>query len=146
MFGLLKKRGGETANKISGRTDLLEACCAAAVLTSMADGDVSKAEVALLPQTIAANETLSKAFTTPQINAAVQKQVQRASAGMSGKRALWKEIEDIVAMGDSDAAETVVVVALDIASADGSIGEKERATLDKIAATLGVNLQALMDL
>lgn len=45
MFGFVKERLAGAASRFSGKTDLLEATCAAIALVSSADGDIEDAEM-----------------------------------------------------------------------------------------------------
>lgn len=144
MFGTLKKMVGGATKRMDGRTDLLEACAAAATLIAMADSEIEDSEVGALLDTIQANDKLGSAFTAAQIEQACEKQLSRAKGGFTGRRALMKEIEDVANKGDAEDCEVVMLVALDISMADGEMEEAEKAVLKKLAGVLKVNLEKLM--
>ena len=137
MFGAFKKRLSGSVAKFSGKKDFLEAVCAACALVAAADGNVSDDEVATTIKTILAHPDLSGAFPSREIETTADAMLKRAAAGRSGRMGLYKEIDDIA--NDADMSETVYVTALDVAEADGSIGDKEKEVLAKIASSLKVD-------
>lgn len=122
--------------KLNGRSDALEAVCAACAYVAAADGDISDAEVATTITTIQNNATLAGAFTTQQIEKCADVMFNRAKGGRSGRLGLKKEIMDIA--NDNEIAEIVFVAALDVAD-HGDIDEKEKKVLLDIAGMLGVD-------
>lgn len=140
MFGKLKDAltGGTT--RLNGKADLLEGICAACVLVGAADGDLSDDEGAVALDRLMNHETLSKAFSGTQIETAFDKQAKRAKSGMSGRLALRREVEDVKAKSSSEDCEMLLVIAIDVAYADGSAGDKEKAALRTIAQAMGLSL------
>ncbi len=137
MLGKLKERLSGGANRLQGRTDLLEAVCASAALVAAADGSVDDSEIEATIKAVTANEALNTAFDARQIEGSMQRMLDRASGGRVGQMNLMKELDDI--NSSSEDAEMVFLTALDIADADGEIDKSERAMIDKIAKRLGVN-------
>lgn len=137
MLAALKAKLTGSVQKLSGRKDALEAVCAAAALVAAADGNVSDAEVAATTKAIKANPTLTAAFSARDIDSTTDAMMTRAEGGRSGRLGLYREIEQIAK--DPDIAEIVYLAALDVAESDGSIGDKEKAILTKIAGSLGLN-------
>lgn len=135
-FNLLSKLKGAT-NKYSGQKDFLEAVCASAALVAASDGSISDEEIGTTIKIVAANPSLSSAFSTREIEGTAEAMLKRAQAGRTGRMGLYKELEDISA--DGEKCETVYLTALDVAESDGSIGDEEKATLAKIAAALKVD-------
>lgn len=138
LFTKFKDKITGASSRLNGRTDALEAVCAAAALIAAADGDIADDEVASTLNVIANNETLSNAFDVRTIEQTADKMLKRAKGGFSGQAGLWKEIEDVAK--DKAVAEDVLLIALDVAHADGEVGEKEQKVLTKLSAKLGLNL------
>lgn len=138
MFGMLKEKLTGGAARLNGKMDLLEGVCAACVLVGAADGDLSDDEGAVALERLLGHETLSKAFTGTQIEAAFDKQAKRAKAGMSGRLALRREVEDVKSKSSSEECEMLLVIAIDVAAADGDIGQKEMAVLRTIGQAMGL--------
>lgn len=138
MFGKLKEKLTGGVSKLNGKTDLLEAIAASCVMVGSADGslDDSEAEVAL--ERLLNHEVLSISFTTSQIEAAFDKQAKRAKSGMSGRLGLKKEIEEAKGKATADDLEMMLMIAIDVASADGDIGEKEMKALQNIGQLIGI--------
>lgn len=139
-MGLLNKLFGKAeaaANRVAGRSDLLEAMCAGAALAAAADGSISDDEIGTALEVVSNNDTLSKAFGPAEIDAAMNKQIKRANGGFSGKAALWKEIGDVAR--NPDDAEAVYLIVLDVVHGDGTVDPKEQVVLDKLAKTLNID-------
>jgi tellurite resistance protein TerB len=137
MLGKLKERLSGGANRLQGRTDLLEAVCASAALVAAADGSVDDSEIEATIKAVTANEALNTAFDARQIEGCMQRMLDRASGGRVGQMNLMKELDDI--NGNTDDSEMVFLTALDIADADGEIDPSEQAMIEKIAKRLGLN-------
>jgi len=138
MFAKLKDRLAGGANRLQGRTDLLEAVCASASLVAAADGSVEDSEIEATIKAVTSNEALNTAFDARQIEGCMQKMLSRAEGGRVGQMNLMKELDDIA--GNSEDSEMVLLTALDIADADGEIDPDEQAMMDKIAKRLGLNM------
>ena len=138
MFKGLKEKLSGGAKRMSGRTDLLEAVCAAAALVAAADGEIDDAEVDATAQAVTANETLNTAFSAREIEGSIQRMLDRANGGRVGKMGLYKEIEDVA--GSAEEGEIVLLTAMDIADADGDVSPEEKTVLEKIAGKLGLKL------
>lgn len=130
-------------NRVSGRSDLLEAMCSAAALGAASDGSIGDNEIVDAVNVCKNNEKLSAAFGQAEIEAAMNKQIARANGGFSGKAALWKEIGE-VAKNPED-AEAVFLMALDVVNSDGTIDEKEMAFVNKLGKTLGLDAKNYLD-
>lgn len=140
MFGMLKDKLTGGAARLNGKMDLLEGICAACVLVGAADGDLSDDEGATALDRLMNHETLSKAFTGTQIEGAFDKQAKRAKSGMSGRLALRREVEDVKAKSSAEDCEMLLVIAIDVAAADGDIGPKEMAALRTIGQAMGLTV------
>ncbi|MBM7323939.1 tellurite resistance TerB family protein [Agrobacterium sp. S2] len=136
MLAMFKSLVGDKAKKFSGKTDFLEAVCAASALVATADGDLDDSELLAAVAAVKSNAALSGAFDARAIETTMDKMCSRA-VGRVGKAGLFKEIEDIKA--DHDMSETVLLVALDVADS-GGISDDEKAVLSKIASTVGLDL------
>lgn len=140
MFGALKDKLTGGAARLNGKMDLLEGICAACVLVGAADGDLSDDEGAVALDRLMNHDTLSKAFSGTQIEAAFDKQAKRAKSGMSGRLALRREVEDVKGKSSAEDCEMLLVIAIDVAYADGAAGDKEQAALRTIAQAMGLSL------
>lgn len=138
MFKGLKDKLTGGAKRLSGRTDLLEAVCAAAALVAGADGSIDDSEVEATIKAVSSNETLNTAFGANEINGCIERMLDRANGGRVGKIGLYKEIDDIA--GDAGDGEIVLLTAMDIADADGTVDPAETAVLEKIASKVGLKL------
>lgn len=138
MFKGLKDKLSGGAKRMSGRTDLLEAVCAGAALVAGADGDIDDSEVEATIKAVTSNETLNTAFGANEINGCIERMIDRANGGRVGKMGLYKEINDIA--GSQEDGEIVLLTAMDIADADGSVDPEETKVLEKIASKLGLKL------
>lgn len=134
MFAKMKEKLAGGAKRMQGRTDLLEAVCAASALVAAADGDVSDEELEATVKAVTANETLRVAFKPAEIEACIDKMLNRANGGRVGRMNLMKELDDI----PQEDGEMVLLSALDIAEADGNIDNDEIAVIEKIAGKFGL--------
>ena len=145
MFGKLLKAAGNKRKAIDGRLDVLQGAAAAMVYTAAAEGGIDAEEKALCESKLASNDAFSS-FNAREKKDVLAKQIKRASEGASGNRELMKELEDVGNLNDSDASETIMLVAIDVARAgDGKIGEREMARLQNVAAKLNVSLEPLLE-
>lgn len=142
-FDFLKKTASGLFNKYSGNKDFIEAVCAASALVAAADGTISDDEIETIVTTIGNNPKLLAAYSNSEIEEQARKQLRKASS-ISGRVGLKRELED-VAGKDIEIREDVFAAALDVANADGDIGQKERAALQNIASILRVNPGPLMN-
>lgn len=138
MFKGLKDKLSGGAKRMSGRTDLLEAVCAGAALVAGADGNIDDSEVEATAKAVVANETLNTAFSPREIEGCIQRMLDRANGGRVGKMGLYNEITDVASSAED--AEIVLLTAMDIADADGSVDPEETVVLEKIAGKLGLKL------
>lgn len=141
MLGWKEKLSG-SFKKFSGRKDFLEAVCASSALVAAADGEITDDEIKKSILVISSNPTLSQAFKSSEIEKCADAMLKRAQAGRTGRMGLFKEIDDV--SGDSNLAETVYLCALDVAEADGNVGDAEKKTLREIAKRCGVNESSMM--
>lgn len=142
MFGFLKSKAAEATQKFSGRTDFLEAVCAAAALVAAADGEIEDGEIKATIKAVSANKTLSSGFDQKTIEQTMEKMLNRAGGGRVGRAGLWDEIGEVVK--SADMAEAVVLTALDVAEGDGEIEPQERVVLDRLAKLANVDLNRLL--
>jgi tellurite resistance protein TerB len=142
VFNKLKNAFAGKVNKYSGKKDFLEAVCAACALVAAADGDLEDAEIAQTIKGIQSNPELAGAFPSREIEQTADQMLKRAQGGRVGRNGLFKELEDIAS--DKDMAETVLLTALDVADSDGEMEPAEKAVLEKIAQTFGLNLASYL--
>lgn len=145
MFGKLKEKLTGGAARMNGKTDLLEGVCAACVMVGAADGDFSEAEAQVALDRLLNHETISVAFSTAQIEQAFDKQAKRAKAGMSGRIALTREVEDVKKKSTNEDMEMLFMIAIDVAGAEGDIGDKETVALNKIGTIIGLSLSRYLE-
>jgi tellurite resistance protein len=145
MFGKLKERLTGGAQRLNGKTDLLEAICAGCALIGAADGDFSDDEAQVALDRLLNHDTISVAFTATQIETAFDKQAKRVKSGMSGKLALRKEIEEARSKSTADDLEMLLVICIDVAGADGEIGPKELAALKTVGQAVGLDPQRYIE-
>lgn len=145
MFGRIKEKLAGAGARMSGRTDLLEATCAATALTAAADGDIEDSEVGSIMEALANHPTLSTAFKASQIEQTADAMLKRAKGGLMGRRGLQKEIEQAVGKSTSDDLELILCVAIDVARSDGQIEPEELKVLGGIATTLRLDLRSYMN-
>lgn len=141
MFAKLKEKLTGGANRLNGKTDLLEGICAGIVLVAAADGDLSDDEAAVGLDRLMNHETLSVAFSASQIETAFDKQVKRAKQGMSGRLGLRREIEEVRNKSTNEDCEMLLMIAIDVAAADGEVGAKELAALKTIGQAVNLDPQ-----
>lgn len=142
MFGKLFGKKAEAAvQKFSGRTDFLEGCAAVSALVAGADGDISDSEVSATLKAIKANKAL-EGFDARTVEQTAEKMLKRVMDGRIGKMEVRREVMEV--SKDMEFAEAMILTALDVAEADGSIGDAEMRVLEGLAKDLGVNLQNLL--
>lgn len=124
------------AQKYSGKTDFLEAVCAASALVAAADGDIDDNEVASAIDAVKSNKVIAASFDARTIELTMDTMLGRAK-GRVGRNELKKEIADIAK--DPDMAETVLLTALEVADA-GGISDSEKKVLEQIAQSLRLDL------
>lgn len=139
MFAKFKEKLTGGAARLNGKTDLLEAICAACVMVGSADGDLADDEAATALDRILNHETLSVAFTATQIETAFDKQAKRAKSGMSGRLGLRREVEEAKGKSTAEDLEMLLVITIDVAAADGDIGAKEMSALKQIGQIVGLD-------
>lgn len=143
MFGkMFGRKADAVVQKFSGRTDFLEAVCAAAALVAAADGEIEDAEVKATVKAVKANKALSGGFDQSAIEASINKMLDRAGGGRVGRSGLWDEIREVAK--DPEMSQAVVLTALDVAEGDGEIEPAEKIVLERLAKDLSVDLNRLM--
>jgi tellurite resistance protein TerB len=136
MFGKLFGKGKAAVKQFTNR-DLLQGSIAAGVLVAFADGDCSDNEVDTLLTMLEANPALG-AFSS-EIPAVLEDYCRQMNvSARAGKRNLMKEIRDCTE--DKEEAEQILIVALDVADADGEVTPEEQALLENIATSLGLRV------
>ncbi|WP_210526332.1 TerB family tellurite resistance protein [Rubellimicrobium arenae] len=144
LFGKLTEKLTGAAGKLSGKSDLLEAICAACALVAAADGEVEKAELAATADALASHDVLGKAFPPSKIEQVAETMFKRASGGSFGRTKLWNEVEEAKAKSSGEDLELALAIVVDVARSDGQIEDKERPVLDRIARSWGTSLQAAL--
>lgn len=144
MFGKLKERMTGGAQKISGKTDLLEGIAAMTALVSAADGEIEDSEVEAILGSLSTHQSLLTAFSSQQIEAALDKQLKRAKGGMAGKLALKREIAEMKNKNAADELEMAFVIAIDVAMADGEMEPAEKRVLEDLGKSLGFSLSSYL--
>ena len=138
FFDSFKKTKDKFTNK-SGK-DLLESYCASAAYLAMADGTASSEEVEAAVAILANNYTVKKnGFNEEQIRACMKEMLAKGTSRTGGVGLLREIVEGAQTPDDK---EDVVNIALDIASADGSISEPEKTKVLAVIAKLGLRPEA----
>lgn len=145
MFGMLKEKLAGAGSRLSGKTDLLEAICAACALVAAADGDIEDSEVVAASEALANHPTLGSAFKQSQIEQTANAMFKRAKGGAMGRIGLMNEIEQAMSKSTSDDIELILAVAIDVSRSDGEIEPKEMQVMSKIAATLKLDLRTYLN-
>lgn len=146
MFGKLAEKITGFSNKLTGKTDLLEGIAAAAALVAAADGDIEDEEVASVLAALGNHPVLSKSFKEAEIERVADAMLKRAKGGAAGRLGLMREIEEAKAKSKVEDLEMLLVIAIDVSAADGEFEPEERKVLEKIARTLGLNLNSYLDI
>jgi tellurite resistance protein len=136
LLSAFKSKLSGAAQKYSGRTDFLEAVCAASSLVAAADGNIDDNEVGAAIDAVKSNKIISEAFDARTIEATMDKMLGRAK-GRVGRNELKKELADIAK--DFEMSETVLLTALEVADS-GGISADEKKILQDIAGILGLDL------
>lgn len=144
MLKFLKEKLAGGASRMSGKTDLLEATCAACALVAAADGDIEDEEVMQTIEQLTSHPTLSVAFQQSQIEQVANTMFKRAKQGLTGRVGLMKEIEEAKGKSTSDDLELILAIAIDVSRSDGEIEPAEQKVLEKIAATLRLDLRSYL--
>lgn len=119
--------------------DFLEAAAAACALVATHDGNADSAERNKTIAVITKNKDIGSIFSGPQIEAIVNSSIDKAAEG-SGKQELVDELKDLKNHErGAKYAQSVYLMAKDVAKADGSIGDAEGKALGILAGILGVN-------
>lgn len=139
MLKALMDRLNSNANRMKGRTDLLEAVTAGAALITAADGDIDDKEIEATMIAVKSNPALTGAFKTSEIEKSIDTMLARAQGGRAGRSGLYKEIRDI-ADAEKEDRELVLLTAMDIADADGNTCDPEQKVIDKIASELSLKV------
>lgn len=142
MFGFMKKlksASTELANKAvkAENKDLMEAMVCAAALIAYADGELEDEEVAKIQQILSSSKALEAFGSEPETFFDKQCTVLEASYRM-GRLTVMKEIADC--KGNQDEAEMVLIMAIEVAFADGEMEPEEEKELNAIANKLGLKL------
>ncbi len=120
-------------------TDLMEGMVAAGTLVAYADGDCSDDEVTTIQKILNSSTQLSAFGNTPaQYFDACCDKIE-ASKRM-GKLDLMKEIKEVGAAGVEEDSVRVLIIAIEVADADGNIDDDETKVLGEIAKALGLTL------
>jgi tellurite resistance protein TerB len=145
MFGLLKEKFANSASRLSGKTDLLEATCAACALVAAADGDIEDSELETTLESLTNHPTLSAAFSQSQIESTANAMFKRAKGGAMGRIGLKKEIEQARGKSTSDDLELILAVAIDVSRSDGEMEPAEMKVLRDIAGVLKLDLNSYLN-
>jgi tellurite resistance protein len=143
IFGAMKNAFKAGNREISAaykeNLDFLEAVCSAVALTANADGSIDESEKRKAQSVVLNHSQLSKLYSAQQIETTLETMFKR-SKDASGRQSLARELDDIKGRPNAkQMSEDVYLIAVDIANADGTVSDEEKAILAKIASRLGVN-------
>jgi len=146
MFGFLKKMNkagaaiSEKAVKAENK-DLMEAMVGAAALIAYADGELEDSEISAIDGLLKNSKALA-AFGTEPAQEFDRLCTVLAAGYRMGRLEVMKEIEDC--KGNKDESEMVMIMAIEVAYADGECEPEETVELEKIAGKLGLRLADYM--
>ena len=137
---MLNRKAGElkaASSKLQNR-DLLEAVIGGCMLLAAADGTISDEEIKAVDTLLRTNKNF--AHFGSEISDLVNRFGERLKAGYrAGRMDILREIDDI--KGSQQEKEDVLINMIEIAYADGEVGEKEQKELDVVAQRLGLRVQ-----
>ncbi len=146
MFGLFKKAQGAAAavaekSLKAENKDLMEAAVGAVALLAYADGELEVSELKAINDLLSTTKTL--AVFGNEVNKEFDRLCKRFESGYRmGRLETLREIEDI--KSNKQDAETVLVIAIEIVFADGTVEPAEQKELEVIANKLGLRLSDYM--
>ena len=146
MFGFLKKMNkagaaiSEKAVKAENK-DLMEAMVGAATLIAFADGELEDEEIAAI-DAILKNTKALQAFGSEPAQEFDRLCTVLGAGYRMGRLEVMKEISDV--KGNKDESEMVLVMAIEVAYADGECEPEETKELEAIAQKLGLRLTDYM--
>lgn len=143
IFGALKKALGdisaEATKAYSQDNRFLDAVAAGAALVANADGVIEDAERQAAVKVVRDHKLLGSLYSSDAREKAIEHALNQSKTS-SGKMELKRAILDSKNLPTGQqAAEDVYMVCMDIAAADGSIGEEEKAVMTKIAGWLTID-------
>jgi tellurite resistance protein TerB len=137
MFGFKRKAKEIKSDLIKAdNRKLLKAAVGAGIWISSADGNIEDSEVKKLEKVISSNQHL-KVFggeTTSTVDEYEQLFTDSVRAGRLEVRKLLGEIAS-----NREEAELVLVIVLDVAEANGDVGDDEQAVINEIGKLLGLD-------
>lgn len=137
---MLNRKAGElkaASSKLQNR-DLLEAVIGGCMLVAAADGTISDEEIKAVDTLLRTNKNF--AHFGSEISDLVNRFGERLKAGYrAGRMDILREIDDV--KGSQQEKEDVLINMIEIAYADGEVGEKEQKELDVVAQRLGLRVQ-----
>lgn len=137
MFGFKRKAKELKTDLIKAdNRKLLKAAVGAGIWISSADGNIEDSEVKKLEKVISSNQHL-KVFggeTTSTVDEYEQLFTDSVRAGRLEVRKLLGEIAS-----NREEAELVLVIVLDVAEANGNVGDDEQAVINEIGKLLGLD-------
>lgn len=137
MFGFKRKAKEIKTDLIKAdNRKLLKAAVGAGIWISSADGNIEDSEVKKLEKVISSNQHL-KVFggeTTSTVDEYEQLFTDSVRAGRLEVRKLLGEIAS-----NREEAELVLVIVLDVAEANGNVGDDEQAVINEIGKLLGLD-------
>lgn len=136
LLNLFKKAGGDAVNRLSGKTDILEAGFALAARVAAADGKIEEEEIVGAIEAAMSIDALKASFSPSQIEEIASKQFNRAKT-IIGRNQLKREIEDVAGASQETKVDVFMVAAM-AAEAVGGIGPEERTALLAGAKILGL--------
>lgn len=137
MFGFKRKVKELTAGLIKAdNRKFLNAVVGAGVWISAADGDIEDSEIAKLEKHLSSNKDL-KIFGAEAAKSVTHFEESFTNSIRAGRLEVRKLLEEVAT--NRDEAEMVLAVVLDVAEANGSVGEAETAVANEIGKILGLD-------
>jgi len=142
VFNNLRKSADKALNpEYAKNKDFLEAACALCASVAAADGNIEESERDATVTILTTHPKLGTLYSTQEIKSCAETMFSRAVTNM-GRLSLQRELDDIKGKGQ-DMAQDVYMIALDVAGADGNVGEDEEKVLERFATRLGVDVRSL---
>lgn len=140
ILSALKKAVTDISRDYSRDDTFLNAVCASAALVANADGVIEQSERDQAVKLVRNHQTLSTLYNAEQVERAVSHCLDQSKT-TTGKMELARYLDAVLTKDNGiQMAMDVYAVAMDIAAADGSVGEQEKAVMAKIASRLKVDV------
>lgn len=137
MFGFKRKAKEIKTDLIKAdNRKLLQAVVGSGIWVSAADGNIEDGEVVKLEKIISTNQHL-KIYGSETSSTVSDFETKFTESVRAGRLEVRKLLESIAS--NRDEAELVLVIVLDVAEANGNVGDEEQSVINEIAKILGLD-------